>query len=497
MPAASFDFSNVRQEAISMAKKDAERRPQRQQPPPPSVVGDGVNSDDRSHRASVVEHQHQQPQQQYASLTTRVVSGSAGSLVTSLLVTPLDVVKVRMQAAMEPPPPPPPASPSSSSSAATAAAKLPPNVAPCPRGCGTFVLNTPHGRVVLPRSAAPFFDGKTGTLTDKARQCLFAGEVNKRTANTAAADVGTFKMLRRIFRSEGFPGIYAGLRPTLVMAVPNTVLYFSAYEEMVFRLRRYCSGDSGSAASSLSWAIPLVSGGTARVVAASATAPFEFLRTRQASIVGGGGNYNTSNSNRGGIVADFAKIVREEGIGTLYRGLRPTLWRDVPFSAIYWVCLEKMREAWRRNSPDIHPSPSTQAMQAFTNGAISGMIAAAFTTPFDVVKTRQQQVQQQGQQLLDGAIASVASGSGSAGAGATGGVSISCTHDGAAVYEPPPTSGGVGRSASSSTFAQLRRIAETEGVQGLWKGNQARMLKVAPACAIMISSYELGKRLLE
>jgi solute carrier family 25 protein 39/40 len=34
-------------------------------------------------------------------------------------------------------------------------------------------------------------------------------------------------------------------------------------------------------------------------------------------------------------------------------------------------------------------------------------------------------------------------------------------------------------------------------VAGLWRGNQARMLKVAPACAIMISCYEFGKRVLE
>jgi solute carrier family 25 protein 39/40 len=47
-----------------------------------------------------------------------------------------------------------------------------------------------------------------------------------------------------------------------------------------------------------------------------------------------------------------------------------------------------------------------------------------------------------------------------------------------------------------STLASLRQIARTEGVSALWRGNQARMLKVAPACAIMISSYDLGKRIL-
>ena len=40
----------------------------------------------------------------------------------------------------------------------------------------------------------------------------------------------------------------------------------------------------------------------------------------------------------------------------------------------------------------------------------------------------------------------------------------------------------------------LWHIFKTEGIQGLFKGWIPRTLKVAPACAIMISSYEVGKR---
>ena len=39
----------------------------------------------------------------------------------------------------------------------------------------------------------------------------------------------------------------------------------------------------------------------------------------------------------------------------------------------------------------------------------------------------------------------------------------------------------------------LYHIFREEGVKGLFRGWAARCLKVAPACAIMISSYEVGK----
>ena len=41
----------------------------------------------------------------------------------------------------------------------------------------------------------------------------------------------------------------------------------------------------------------------------------------------------------------------------------------------------------------------------------------------------------------------------------------------------------------------LYHIFRTEGLPGLFKGWAARTLKVAPACAIMISSYEVGKKM--
>ena len=356
-----------------------------------------------------------------SELRARIISGSIGSIITSLVVTPLDVVKIRMQAAV----PEVQASPSPPSSA---------NLVRCPRGCGTFVVFNGHMDCVLSKRSVSYFDS-VGSLTQQANVSATSGG-------------GPLRLVRNIFATEGLQGIYAGLFPTLLMAIPNTVLYFSAYDEFIYWLRMR-SNDA-------SWA-PLVAGGSARFLASSVTAPLEALRTRQAAA---GQNAITL-----GFVGDLRKIIRNEGASALYRGWRPTMWRDVPFSAIYWLCIEEMK-AHLLSRLDRTPSTSERTGISFVSGATAGLIAAACTTPFDVVKTRHQVADMQ---LAESIIDST------------------CMHDGATVRAQPATKG---------TFTALREIARNEGIATLWTGNQARMLKVAPACAIMISTYELGKLIL-
>ncbi|GKY92383.1 hypothetical protein MPSEU_000209200 [Mayamaea pseudoterrestris] len=371
-----------------------------------------------------------------SALSVRVVSGSIGSIITALVVTPLEVVKVRLQATV------------------TDATRSR-HVVRCSQGCGTFVLTNFAGQTqLLPRSQLPFFDHRSGSLTERAKRACDGSD-------------GVIKTLRRIYRAEGLSGIYAGLRPTLVMAVPNTVIYFTSYESISCRLHDLELSHSVAP----TWyptgsAIPILAGGSARMLASSVTAPFEYMRTRQALMEG-------TNQPHQGLWKDMTKVVRDEGFGGLYKGFRPTLWRDVPFSAIYWLCLERLRDVWKDKGYR-RPTTLEQAMQAFVNGFVSGVIAAACTTPFDVIKSRQQQ---EVTEIFNEGVSESAA--------------LLCKHDGAIAISSTtyPRSAGM--------FAQLRHIALTEGAAGLWRGNWTRMLKVAPSCALMITSYEVGKRLLE
>jgi solute carrier family 25, member 39/40 len=383
----------------------------------------------------------------------KVVSAAVGSTVTALAVTPLEVVKVRQQAAGG-------GHTEASSTTATFTINknlsLPKNVTTCRRGCGTFVLNTGLGEYLTPKSKCRYFDPMTGRL---------------RQDQAIAQSHGTLRMIRSIFLKEGFGGIYAGLAPTLVMGVPNTIIYFYSYEELSARLLEEYPTEP---------MVPAIAGASARFVASLSTAPFELLRTRQAARVG---VFVASNTNNVGMVGEFRSMIRSDGVSSLFRGVWPTLLRDVPFSAVYWVCIESMRDSWKRqrneNTAESNVSPWQQAGEALINGFVSGTIAAAVTTPLDVLKTRSQV--EVSQSTLSSSVAAEAS---------------LCDHGGSLAYHPPKSSASVRPSSSISMLTMARGIVEEEGVAGLWRGNIARMMKVAPACAIMISSYEVGKRVM-
>ncbi|KAL7523910.1 hypothetical protein ACHAWF_000743, partial [Thalassiosira exigua] len=302
-----------------------------------------------------------------------------------------------------------PSSSSSSSSMSFRGVKVG-SAGPCP-GCGAWVLNNGLMECAVPSAKFP--------------------------ASAAAGDsMGTLATLRSIFRSEGAGGLYAGLKPTLAMSVPNTVLYFASYDEISSWMKRresekasnsMATGSAGSPAY-----VPLVAGSAARLLASLATAPLELVRTRQASFGSGvdgngygsgNGNHNhnhsrSNGSNNGsnnksrarrkappGMVEEFRLLLRQNGFASLYVGLAPTLWRDVPFSAVYWLFLERFREMLKHDSGKMGPwggdfytergtrvPPGVEAAHAFVGGAAAGSVAACCTTPFDVVKTRRQMV---------------------------------------------------------------------------------------------------------
>jgi solute carrier family 25 protein 39/40 len=234
---------------------------------------------------------------------------------------------------------------------------------------------------------------------------------------------GTLDALFKIARYEGVLSLWRGLSPTLLMTVPGVALYFTTYEAFKKRWHSYFNSLT-----------PLIAGAAARTVTAIATCPLEMFRT----------NIQSHNRNIGALQVFRIIIRRGRILRQLWRGLMPTLFRDVPFSAIYWMMYETVKNSVRKSELSRWTSMNSFVVP-FISGASAGAFAATVTVPFDVLKTRMQMDIDQ-------------------------------------------------HFVQKSVIRIFREIIHTEGWRGLTKGVVPRATRVAPACAIMISCYEIFSR---
>ncbi|KAJ8353935.1 hypothetical protein SKAU_G00215020 [Synaphobranchus kaupii] len=308
----------------------------------------------------------------------QMVSSCSGALLTSLFVTPLDVVKIRLQA-----------------------------------------------------QKSPFSKGKCFVYCNGLMDhiCVCENGNSKAWYRAPGHFSGTLDAFIFIVRREGIKSLWSGLPPTLVMAVPATVIYFTCYDQLCALLRTRLGRRSEVA--------PLLAGAIARVGSATVISPLELIRTKMQS----------QKLSYRELSACIHTSVQSEGWLSLWRGWGPTLLRDVPFSAMYWYNYE-----WGKRWLCKHYNSGEPTFAiTFTAGAGSGSIAAIVTLPFDVVKTRRQ-IELGELQALN-----------------------------------------LSAQTSPSTLNVMRRIVVENGVTGLFTGFLPRLIKVAPACAIMISTYEFGK----
>uniref|UniRef100_A0A672FB94 Mitochondrial glutathione transporter SLC25A39 n=1 Tax=Salarias fasciatus TaxID=181472 RepID=A0A672FB94_SALFA len=299
----------------------------------------------------------------------QMLASGTGALLTSLFVTPLDVVKIRLQA-----------------------------------------------------QQTPFRQGKCFLYCNGLMDHIYVCQ--NRTSCTSWYQTpthfsGTLDAFVKISRHEGLRSLWSGLPPTLVMAVPATIIYFTCYDQLRDFLR-FGLDLQGSH-------VPLVAGGLARLGAVTVISPLELVRTKMQS----------RRLSYGELRVCIRSAVAQDGVLSLWRGWGPTVLRDVPFSALYWFNYELVKTRLCDHSG----APQGNFSISFTAGAVSGAIAAVLTLPFDVVKTRRQI--QLGE--LD-------------------------------------TLGG--ESTMEGLDASFRSLSP---------GFMPRVIKVAPACAVMISTYEFGK----
>ncbi|KAI0078937.1 mitochondrial carrier [Panus rudis PR-1116 ss-1] len=321
----------------------------------------------------------------------KLVAAATGATLTALTMTPFDVVKTRLQTQ---PPRPQQLFPQPPFNTCCQAAN-----SGCVRRMSSLARATVEGEIV----------------------CVWDHGVYR-----AERVNGFFDAVRHVWRAEGMSGLWKGTGTTLLIGVPSATCYMLTYDTLCHSVLPTVVSPSVPSA-----LIPLSSGILARTMVSSLASPLELVRTNLQSTPISADTPHTLQS----VLTSVRALTKAHGVRYLWRGLGPTLWRDVPFSGLYWAGYESIKSAFERRG-------KSGATVAFASGAVSGTTAALLTSPFDVLKTRRQSI----------------------------------------VMTSP------GRSTASLPL--LLEILHTEGISALYAGILPRIVKIAPACGIMIACYE-------
>lgn len=338
------------------------------------------------------------------SPSQQMMSSGAGALLVSLFMTPLDVVKIRLQAQDR----------------------------------------------IMAKKCFLYSNGITDHLCPKQVTFKTNGDPPVRALHTIEEICnckwynrpkyfnGTLDAITKISRTEGISSLWSGLSPTLVLAVPTTMIYFTTYEQLKYVINaqyvkyQQLRGVGLEASESNPVWVSLTAGGLARTWAVSLVNPLELVRTKMQS----------QRMKFYQVRSCIKDLVKTRGIPGLWSGYTATLLRDVPFSALYWPLYEYTKTLFDNDSFCVN----------FVSGAVAGSVASTVTLPFDVIKTTKQ---------LE-----------------IGEKDIMQVH----------------RGVARTNKQIVQDILRQQGARGLFSGLTPRILKVAPACAIMISSYEFFKK---
>lgn len=179
--------------------------------------------------------------------------------------------------------------------------------------------------------------------------------------------------------SGGFRGIYSGVGSALLGSAPSAALFFLSYEAAKASFR---SVRQGGDPSMTAWQEPfehMAAASAGEVAACAVRVPTEVVKQRAQALQAG-----SSWGALSGILEQRAKI----GVGgvwrELYRGWGITVLREVPFTIIQFPLWEALKE-WRRRTKG---RDGIAGWESGVAGSVSGAVAAAVTTPLDVLKTR-------------------------------------------------------------------------------------------------------------
>lgn len=232
-------------------------------------------------------------------------------------------------------------------------------------------------------------DGNSGAATSFAT-ALVAGGMAGTSVDVALFPIDTLKTRMQspqgFLKAGGFRGIYNGLGAAAIGSSPGAALFFSFYETFKPMIRGWQESLGGDPNSGIK--NPAISHMAAASIGESAAClvrvPTEVIKAKM----------QTDSVTNSSVSKTFRLVLHETHPGSgplekltggLYRGYGITMMREIPFAMIQFPIYEFLKEYWTEH---LRGGVPVNPLQAAGCGSFAGAIAAAATTPLDVVKTR-------------------------------------------------------------------------------------------------------------
>ena len=156
---------------------------------------------------------------------------------------------------------------------------------------------------------------------------------------------GMTDAFRRIAREEGYRGFFSGIGPTLGVAVPNFAISYSVYgtlkehaldDDLFYNLRRI---DADSGEPRLGFMLTVLCGAASGCLSTCITFPMDTIRRRMQIQA-----LHIPPAERLTSRQQFSNLLKNEGLGSLYRGLTPELLKVIPMVGTMFVVYEWSKE---------------------------------------------------------------------------------------------------------------------------------------------------------
>lgn len=228
---------------------------------------------------------------------------------------------------------------------------------------------------------------------------LLAGGVAGTTVDLTLFPLDTLKTRLQssegFFASGGFRGIYRGVGSAALGSAPGAAFFFCTYEGTKTALagaRRRALGSSdnitggGRKDGSGSAVDHMLAASLGEVAACAVRVPTEVVKQRAQAGQHGGSSLSSLRA----ILGRRAEVGLPGVWRELYRGWGITILREVPFTVIQFPLWEALKSYSRGRSQQQGGggAADVSAGESALYGSVSGGVAAAVTTPLDVLKTR-------------------------------------------------------------------------------------------------------------